>query len=242
MTGPYTVRMGGFIVAPRIGRLQVKGLTLSEAEKALRHALGDAVSQEDRISLKLLEEPPYRPRTVSMTGAFLNESDFELPITDLTVSQAVADSSGWSPFADLEHVRLIRKAGDIRVESHLNVGRILDGGDGKTDILLLPGDEVRLAESEIWIRIEGEVAKPGSIRLKPGEIIGAGQAIERSGGLSPAANRRAIQVIRAGGKNREDPLTVDLEAIASGEAADVALRAGDKVLVSATAHVNAPSK
>ncbi len=234
MQGGYIIRRGGFILLPRIGRLPVVGKTTPQAESALRDALGDLASPKDAISVRQLDRPAPRPRTASVSGAFHNESEFELPLEDLTVADVVADSSGWSIYADLSRVLLKRTVGANTMLESVNVASILNEEAPETDILVLPGDNIHLPESVARVEILGEVARPARVRLRPGESITVTQAIKRSGGLLPTANPRMVHALRDDRNGRTIRIPADLKAIGERRAVDVALRAGDKVVAPKT--------
>ncbi len=230
MQGSYIIRQGGFILLPRVGRLPVVGKTAPQAESALRAALGDRATSTDALSIRLLDRPAPRPRTASVSGAFHNESEFELPFEDLTVADVVADSSGWSIYADLSRVLLSRTIGANTMLESVNVAHILDEDAPETDILVLPGDNIHLPESDARVETTGEVARPARLRLRPGESITVTQAIKRSGGLLPTANPRMVHVLRSNSKGQPRRIPADLKAIEAKTAVDIALRAGDKVV------------
>ena len=234
MQGSYIIRQGGFILLPRVGRLPVVGKTAPQAESALRAALGDRAASTDALSIRLLDRPAPRPRTASVSGAFHNESEFELPFEDLTVADVVADSSGWSIYADLSRVLLSRTIGANTMLESVNVAHILDEDAPETDILVLPGDNIHLPESDARVETTGEVARPARLRLRPGESITVTQAIKRSGGLLPTANPRMVHVVRPNGKGLPIRIPADLKAIEAKTAVDVALHADDKVVAPRT--------
>lgn len=91
---------------------------------------------------------------------------------------------------------------------------------------------VTVRDSALSIFVTGEVAKPGSYPLNP---LGTNvlQAIAVSGGFSPFAATRRIQVVRRLSSDQAATFTFNYDDLISGRApgANIDLRAGDVVVV-----------
>lgn len=102
-------------------------------------------------------------------------------------------------------------------------------GDFSQDPLLKPGDVVRLARAERRVNVSGEVLRPGTYHLLPGE--GLRELLERyAGGLTDVADRTRIRFTRnnesAGGVGEADYLNLE-----EGKAYRIELRDLDAIAV-----------
>ncbi len=93
-----------------------------------------------------------------------------------------------------------------------------------------PGDVISLPAAG-GVLIDGWVDKPGSYPITRGLTLSG--ALAAAGGSSFPADRSNIQVKRGMGAGEEQTFTVDLDAVAMGQAADVPITDGDVVHVPA---------
>ena len=118
----------------------------------------------------------------------------------------------------------------------LDVYDYLVNGDASKDLRLLNGDVVFVPVNLPRVRVVGEVIRPATYELAPGETLS--DAIRFAGGLTPNASRRRVQIERIqspadrqfGGRDR---VTLDISPVTltEGGPTDVPLLAGDVVRV-----------
>jgi polysaccharide export outer membrane protein len=102
-------------------------------------------------------------------------------------------------------------------------------GDLQANPFIRPGDIVTITEAE-QVFVVGNVLKPSTIPLK--EKITVSQAIAMAGGTMPDTQMDRVRIIRQeAGRNNKTEIIVDLKAIRSQRAEDVALQANDIVEV-----------
>ena len=100
--------------------------------------------------------------------------------------------------------------------------------NGETNIPLRHGDILAIGERELFY-IRGEVARPGPYQFESGMTII--RAISYAGGFSQFANRKQVDILRAGGKGVQEKITVNLKAIEEGKKEALPLRPGDTIIV-----------
>lgn len=113
----------------------------------------------------------------------------------------------------------------------VDLKRLLDSGDPGANLLVYPGDVVKVTRAGI-VYVVGEVKKPGGYLLKSNENITVLQALALAEGLTRTAAKRFARIIRteeSTGKRAEIP--IDLGRIMAGRALDPPLRPRDIVLV-----------
>jgi polysaccharide export outer membrane protein len=113
----------------------------------------------------------------------------------------------------------------------VNLKELLDSGDPRSNVLVYPGDVVKVARAGI-VYVIGEVNKPGGYVLKTNENISVLQAIALAEGLTHTASGKHARIIRTDaltGVRRQIP--INLGKILSGHAPDPVLQAKDILFV-----------
>ena len=108
--------------------------------------------------------------------------------------------------------------------------KIRDVQEGKTTLLMQPGDIVSVLESDI-VYVYGNVNKQGPVKIK--EPITLTQAIVSAEGLLPAAKKEKVRILRQTAGNAErTELIFDMNLIDKGKVKDPILEPNDIVAVS----------
>ena len=146
-----------------------------------------------------------------LTTARIEPASFSADRTGSELSVKTTDTSGNSP-------------GELPAEPasvvRIDLKKLLTTGDPQPDVLVYPGDSVKVPRAEL-IYVVGEVGRPGGFQLKTNENVSALQAVAFAQGLthtSSAAHAKIIRVDSATGKRQEIPL--DLKRILAGKTAD----------------------
>jgi protein involved in polysaccharide export with SLBB domain len=149
------VRPDGKIFLPLIGEVQAAGLTAPQ--------LAEAIAKQSSVSLR---DPKVgvNVRTLNPTRVFVGGEVFKPGFVNytpgLTAVQAVMQVGGWKDTADLEEVVLLQKtaenSSDYRA-SKINLGKVVELGDTKADIVLGPSDVVvvpktGIAKANVWMQ------------------------------------------------------------------------------------------
>jgi polysaccharide export outer membrane protein len=119
MNNELSVRSSGDIILPKIGRVSVVGLTLSEVEKALVAKLEKDILKKATV----IVDPVRRggattaggsaaSLTVFLNGNLIKTGRMEIPFvgnSQVTAMQAVADGGGFAPFANRKKSAILRR-------------------------------------------------------------------------------------------------------------------------------------
>ncbi len=133
------VSQEGDLYFPLIGRVEVKGLTLAEVERAVREAYDRDFLVNPQINIVILK---YQIRTVNVLGAVNAPQAVEYPPEQrLTMLDAISRAGGFNRLADRRRVRLTRALPDGRVENFvINTDELMSGV--AKDPLVLRKDDV----------------------------------------------------------------------------------------------------
>ncbi len=108
---------------------------------------------------------------------------------------------------------------------------LLDSGNPHSNVLVYPGDQVKVARAGI-VYVVGQVHKPGGFVVKTNENISVLQAIALAEGMTPNSKGKEARIILAGGTNgppKEVP--INLDKIMAGKATDPLLKPNDVLFV-----------
>lgn len=132
------------ITLPLIGTLNLRGLTVRQAEEMIRKLYDKDYLVNPQVTVVVLK---YSDRSVNVIGAVNNAGRVQFPQErGLTILEAITLAGGQSRLADLKRVKLTRKGssgeGDTK---EINVDAIMKGG-ARESVQLEVGDVVFVPE------------------------------------------------------------------------------------------------
>ncbi|MGV0101900.1 SLBB domain-containing protein [Nostoc sp. DSM 114167] len=286
-TGEYQIPPGGAINLPLIGSVSVLGLTTEQAsdEIARRYA---RFLKRPLISVNLLSPRPInifvagevtRPGayTLNLSGGAGNNPGVQYP----TVLAALTTAQGVTLAADVTQVQLRRRIGRSSEQSvTLNLKELIQTGKLSQDITLRDGDTIvvptatnfNVAESRNifasnfaasqttprTVTIIGEVNRPGSYLVTPGNTdsqVGATpnsgtasptglpnvtRVIQLAGGITAQADVRNLKLRRPTRTGSEQSIDINLwQLLQSGDAnQDIIVQDGDTIVIPTATEIN----
>jgi polysaccharide biosynthesis/export protein len=232
------VLVDGTISLLQVGKVSVKGLTVSQATEVISQQYAQLL----RYPLATLTLTAPRPVKVGVSGEVNKRGAFVIPTGDAgsqlpTMTKALQLAGGITQSADLRNVQVRRLRVNGAETMTVNLWDFVQTGDLRRDLVLRDGDSIfiptaqniSLAESSqltstsfsteralpLNIAVVGEVYRPGSHTVTGSARIGGAAGVLASGGSSsgggdvPPTLTRAIQV--AGGiKPRADIRKIQL--------------------------------
>ena len=113
----------------------------------------------------------------------------------------------------------------------VNLKELLDSGNSRSDVLVYPGDVVKVSRAGI-VYVVGQVNKPGGFLLKTNENISALQAIALAEGMAPYAKGKAARIFVANGPDGSPKeIAINLDKVLAGKEAAPFLRPNDVLFV-----------
>jgi polysaccharide export outer membrane protein len=235
-----TVRVSsqGDISLPLLGVLKVEGLTTVQLEREIQDLLSERLYQNPHVSVFIKE---YRSQRISVIGAVDKPGVFDV-MGQKTVLEGLALAGGLKEDAG-QLLFLIRppssdeksqeKAEDFierRPETLvIDLEELLVKGNLSLNLPLKNGDVINIPVSG-KVFVGGEVTRPGGFYLK-GKRMTVSQAIAMAEGLKPKADASGTLIFRYGEGDKEEVLSVDVNAVHKGESKDIYLRENDIVIV-----------
>ena len=140
----YQVRQGGYILIPRVGRVQIAGMTIPSAESSVAKAFSQTMIVNPTI---IIERPEAAKSDDENGGVIYLMGDFKRPGTFrvprgrvTTILNTIIQSGGETQSADLSRVRLMRLVEGRNLVEEIDVNEILKGGSLANDLILRDGD------------------------------------------------------------------------------------------------------
>jgi len=226
----------GFVVIPQVGQLWVNRLTLGELENVLYSRLGRVYSGVRRgpgATTRFYITPArLGSNQIFVTGDVLQPGSYRISSAG-TALTALYAARGPSDNGSLRRI-LVRRGG--AVPDTLDVYDYLLNGNTARDVRLTSGDLIFVPVHSGRVRIVGEVARPATYEMKPGETLA--DALRFAGGFTAAAARRRVQIERIvppeqrplGGRDR---VVTDIvtDEFMTGNGPTVAVLPGDVIRV-----------
>ncbi len=225
----------GFVVIPQVGQLYVSNLTLGQLNDVLYARLGRVYSgvrrgagATTRFSVSVSR---LRTNQVFVLG------EVERPGTYMVSSAGTALTSlyaagGPTANGSLRDVQ-IKRGG--RVVTTVDLYDYLLRGDASRDARLETGDIVFVPPRGARVRVIGEVIRPATYEMRPGETLA--QLISAAGGFRADAIQNRVQIERILPPDQRtgdghDRMTIDVATSdGAGMAAGLPLESGDVVRV-----------
>jgi len=225
------VQEDGRLRLPLCGWIEAAGRTPGHLAEELSEAYVKANIERAFVTVQITT---YGPRTVYVIGEVL-EGGKSLEITPparLTVTQAVSAAGGFTDHADLRQVLVRREEADgATTELCVDVLAVISGSKDAADLALEVGDTVIIPRSKP-IYVVGEVSTPGMYPVGTHSALRCSEVLGQAGGLSDTAERARVQVFRHSSETGHKVLTVDMDAVYSGQfSADLTVSPGDMVVV-----------
>lgn len=176
----------GFVYIPRIGAIDLRNKTLSEAKNTIKSRLMKSFKDVDiHISLQ-----NFRRIKVSLVGNVTNPSTYVLSSASRLLDLFVL-SSGLTNSSDIRNIIVKSKNG---LQKNIDLLKFMRLGDYSQNPFLNDGDIVLVDKAERFVSLFGHIKYPGNYEYKDGET--ANDILNIAGGLMYKARKDSIEVVR----------------------------------------------
>jgi len=236
---PQRLDSNGDLRLPMIGRVHAAGMTTVELENEITKRLRVYLQQPD-VSITVAES---HSQPVSVIGAVATPGVKQLD-GGKTLVEILSLSGGLSADAG-PTLRIARKLAQGRIPlaeaaddptgtfsiADLDARALLEGRTPEKNIAVQPNDVISVPRADL-IYVIGEVSRPGPVPLAGGHSISIMEAVSSSGGtLRTAAPSRVRILRRVAGQDKRTEMEVNLQKIMNGKENDLALAAGDILVI-----------
>lgn len=212
----FTLNREGELVVPYVGRVSVRGLTVSQIAIALESRLRDGFLVDPQVTVQVHE---YKAKPIQILGEVKEPGIYYLR-GESDVNTILARAGGSAE--NVTQARVVRTQGG-KVETLLVDLESLSRGAGAGTLRLQAGDTIHVLPAA-RVFVSGEVKEEGAVSWREG--MTAWQALSKAGGPTRTAKLKGAYVLREG-----NTIEVDLKAVKQGKAVDVILRPDDQLVL-----------
>ena len=158
------------------------------------------VSLQPYDNVLILKQPDFDfQRTVTITGEVRFPGTYSLKTKSDRLSDVVARAGGLTPQGYAEGIRFVRSTNNVG-RINVDLKRALDDTMSRFNVVLQPGDSIRIPEYSPSVKVAGAVNSPGSVLWRKG--AGLSYYISAAGGYAPHADEGNTSVRLANGEVR----------------------------------------
>lgn len=137
LTRSVPVRPDGKITLPLLNDVQAAGLTPMELSTVIRDGLKKYIN-EPQVTVTVTE---INSRRIYVTGEVARPGAYSL-LPDMTVLQALSSSGGFTQFARVKGIYVLRTDNGKQVKHPLNYKEAISGKKAQENLVLQPGDVI----------------------------------------------------------------------------------------------------
>jgi protein involved in polysaccharide export with SLBB domain len=219
----YTIAPDGHITVPGIGRIQLSGMNVKQAESRIRTQFSTIYSDLDSSephTFLAISVGNVRTIKVNVMGEVRTPGTYTLSSFS-SAFHAMYAAGGTTNIGSLRNIRIFRAG---RQAAEIDLYEYLMKGNSMSDITLQDGDIVMVEPFGILAQATGEVRRPMWYEMKPDETLE--DLIRYSGGFSGNAYSASLTLLRSGEEEME------AYTLSQPEYSTFQLKDGDRVEVS----------
>lgn len=221
-----TVTEDGRINMGLIGKVDISGLTVAQAEAHIKAVLESKYMTRADVSVQIVE---YGSKPISVVGAVMKPGSIGIG-GNITLVQAITSAGGLAQGYGRTLYVLRTGANGLTEQLPIDIEDLMVNGNPDLNIPLSPNDVVNVQmDTPITIYVFGEVMRPGTVTFRRSQTPTLLQAIAGAGGPTDRASA-SVRINRTvNGKSVS--LTRNYRAIAEGKKQDEPLLDGDTIWI-----------
>jgi polysaccharide export outer membrane protein len=239
------VTSSGVFSMPLLGPIDASGKTAAEVESEITGRLTEQrLVKNPQVTVFVKE---YRSQPVHVLGAVNKPGQYVIS-GELRLVDAITLAGGLDPLRAGETITVKRrrpagggalgaigsKAEDDAPVETVNIKALLEDGDSSSNLVLLAGDIVQVAERKAEVfYIVGDVGKAGAFEYPKDAKAGirASAALIYAGGPARTANAKKSLLVRYGAGGQREQFAIDFRSILEGKKPDIAVLPNDIIYV-----------
>lgn len=186
----FVVDEGGNVQFPYAGVVHVAGDSVEQIRRKIVSRISK-VFKSPEVTVRIAS---FRAQDIYVDGEVGKPGAVQITDIPMTLTEAIGRAGGFTAAADQSRVTLVREGNSYPISfSHL-----LKAGRNPSDIVLKPGDMVRIgSREENGVYVMGEVNKPATIMPMRSGRLSLAEALSQAGSLNPGtSNAKQLFVIR----------------------------------------------
>lgn len=227
LTGVYKIDDEGSIIFPILGRINVKDMTVAQAEERIAKPL-----EKDYFKSKAtvyIQVKKFHKRKVIISGEVRNPGPYEIEEDKgISLIDLITLAGGPTDKACLNSTTVIRPEGKAKGSTFkARAGDILNAKE--KDIILKPGDRVNIPRASVIVM--GEVSTPGKYDFGDANKMTLLGAVSMAGGFTRIADINGVRIIRINELGEKKNIRIRVSDIYKGKDKDATLEPDDIIVV-----------
>jgi polysaccharide export outer membrane protein len=220
-----TVTDDGRITIPLIGKVDVSGLTPTEAEQRIKTMLELKYINKADVTVTVTEAGS---KPISVIGAVMRPG--RIGITgNISLIQAITQAGGLATGYGRTLYVLRTAANGLTEQISIEIDDLMVNGNPDLNLPLRPNDVINVpVDASINIYVLGEVMRPGSVQFRRSQTPTLLQVLSSAGGPTDRASKKVVLKRVVGGS--EKTFHYDFRKIIDGRQNDVVLMDGDRLI------------
>jgi len=222
-----TIGDDGKMTMPLLGKVDVAGMSPSEAEVHIKALLESKYMTKADVVLQVLE---YGNKPISVIGAVVHPGTIGVS-GNITLLQAITQAGGLAGGYGRSLYVLRTAANGLTERIDIDIEDLMVNGNPDLNLPLAPNDVINVpVDTPLTIYVLGEVMHPGTVQFRRSQTPTLLQALAGAGGPTDRASKRVV--IKRMSNGKEQTIPVDYRRILSGGRNDEVLMDNDTVYVS----------
>lgn len=221
-----TIGDDGKLTMPLLGKVDVSGMTATQAEQHIKSLLESKYMTKADVVLQVLE---YGNKPISVIGAVVHPGTIGAS-GNITLLQAITQAGGLASGYGKSLYVLRTAANGLTERIDIDIEDLMVNGNPDLNLPLAPNDVINVpVDTPLTIYVLGEVMHPGTVQFRRSQTPTLLQALAGAGGPTDRAGKRVVIKRMVNGK--EQTIPVNYKSILSGGRSDVTLMDNDTIYI-----------
>jgi polysaccharide export outer membrane protein len=221
-----TIGDDGKLTMPLLGKVDVSGMTATQAEQHIKSLLESKYMTKADVVLQVLE---YGNKPISVIGAVVHPGTIGAS-GNITLLQAITQAGGLASGYGKSLYVLRTASNGLTERIDIDIEDLMVNGNPDLNLPLTPNDVINVpVDTPLTIYVLGEVMHPGTVQFRRSQTPTLLQALAGAGGPTDRAGRRVVIKRMTNGK--EQTIPVNYKSILSGNRTDVMLMDNDTIYI-----------
>lgn len=211
LTTEVRISESGVISYPLLGSVELRGLTVTEAENKIARLLKEGkFVQQPQVNIVVTQ---LLGNQVSVLGQVNRPGRYPLETFNIHVSDILALAGGATPSGS-DSVILTGARNGKPFRKEIDIPGVFLQDNRIDDVLIQGGDTLYVQRAPMYY-IYGEVQRPGSYRVERNMTLM--QALAQGGGPTPRGTQNNIRIYRSGANGKQEETSLALTAPIDGD-------------------------
>jgi polysaccharide biosynthesis/export protein len=206
LTTEVRISEAGAVSLPMVGRLQLGGLTIPQAEALLETKLKDGnFIQKPQVTMAVIA---FRSQQVAILGNVSKPGRYPLELKGMRLTDLLANAGGVTIGGSDLLIHTRRSSNGTVITREIDLPSIYLNNDQSQDLVLQGGDSIYVHRQPNYY-IYGQVGRPGNYVIERGLTVS--QAIAKGGSFTLRSRESGVRLLRRDASGKMIELTPKMD-------------------------------